>query len=480
MGPRIVPRRCGLADIMPTYIGGIKTSAQQQKRRHKNDEPLHSTLTRLYLKHLNNNYYLDTAGHRADISFSRNRNSMTPAPEETKSSDVTLSSPMRRVSARKRKEAVDEFDSGVPENTKKKPSKPNKTGKAVKVKAESRKFSATATSRPTSEECYFVTEALSILHPDIVEENNKRRKALLISKQQLHQPKKKSKQIDTPVTDQIIGTMLSQNTTDANAHNAFATLKKDFPGGWDEVAAVEDITRIEKSIKVAGLAKTRAQRIQGMLQQIQQERGEANFEFLQEYESNDDIVQELSRFKGMGPKTISCVLLFALGRNDFPVDTHVLRITQQIGWVGKSDTRESAYEHFKDSIPRDCMMDLHCLLVRHGKVCYNCAANGRPQFPPQVGKAQWVCPLVGVKSGTYKLDMYGQGKPSVAVKLEHSAQATVKEEHNSSDQIHVKTEEMLSNSEVKLEDKNSTSNSNSGMIKPEESISGVVIKVEQM
>lgn len=401
-------------------------------------------------------------------------------PEETKSSDVSLSSSMKRVSARKRKQAAGGFDSGVSKNSNKKPAKSSKTGRAVKVKAESHKFSATVASRPTSEECYFVTEALSHLHPHIVEENNRRRKALLISKQQLHQSKKKSKAMDTPVTDQIVGTMLSQNTTDANAHNAFATLKKDFPGGWDEVAAVEDITRIEKSIKVAGLAKTRAQRIQGMLQQIHQERGEANFEFLQDYESNDDIVQELSRFKGMGPKTISCVLLFALGRNDFPVDTHVLRITQQMGWVGKSATRESAYEHFKDSIPRDCMMDLHCLLVRHGKVCYNCAANGRPQFPPQVGKAKWVCPLICVKNGTYKTDVNGHGKSSVSVKLENGAQVTAKEEHNSSYNIRVKTEELLSNSKVKLEDKNSTSNSNCAMIKPEETISGVVVKVEQM
>ncbi|KAL7478956.1 hypothetical protein ACHAW6_004708 [Cyclotella cf. meneghiniana] len=284
----------------------------------------------------------------------------------------------------------------------------------------------TSASRPTADECYYVTNALSRLHPHVVHENNKRRQALLLSKKQLDQQpknKKRKQSTDTPVTDAIIGTMLSQNTTDANCHKAFATLKKDFPGGWQDVANTPDITLVEKSIKVAGLAKTRAQRIQGMLRSIQQERGLANFEYLQHYDSNEDIVKELSRFKGMGPKTISCVLLFALGRSDFPVDTHVLRITQQMGWVDASSSREGAYEHFKNRIPADCMMDLHCLLVEHGKVCFECAANGRPQFPPAIGRKNWVCPLVGIKNsnvevrGSEKLACFAEG--SVRIKLEN-------------------------------------------------------------
>jgi hypothetical protein len=97
-----------------------------------------------------------------------------------------------------------------------------------------------------------------------------------------------------------------------------------------------------------------------------------------------------------------------IGWDDFPVDTHVLRITQQMGWIGKAATRESAYEHFKNAIPGDCMMDLHCLIVQHGKVCYNCAANGKPQFPPACGKAKWICPLLtGIKSG--KIDLSDDG-----------------------------------------------------------------------
>ena len=406
--------------------------------------------------------------------------------------DETLSSAtLRRVSTRKRGLVQQASETGdiAAANAKRSKAKTTKCEitleKNVKTKPHHQSI-CTTSSRPLAEECYYVTEALSQLHPNIVQENNKRRKALLDSKLQLHHPTKKNKDdISTPVTDQIIGTMLSQNTTDANCHRAFARLKKDFPGGWGEVANAKDISRIENSIKVAGLAKIRAQRIQGMLQSIQQERGEASFEYLQEYDSNEDIIKELSRFKGMGPKTISCVLLFALGRNDFPVDTHVLRITQQMGWVGKSATRESAYDHFKNTIPGDCMMDLHCLLVQHGKVCFNCAANGRPQFPPMIGKAMWVCPLVGIKRGKIG---FTSGKNDfstgiIAVKVEKEMGDDMTKEVSSSKlrecSVQIKAEEITSGINIKTEN-TIEEDATECEIKPEEITSGIAVKVEQL
>jgi len=254
--------------------------------------------------------------------------------------------------------------------------------------------------KPTPEECYLVVQELGKLHPDVIAINEQRRAGFALQKQ-VHDSEKKSKCSEyignnTPITDAIISTLLSQNTTAANQNRAFASLKKAFPGGWDQVANETNISRIEDAIRVAGLAKVRAERMQNMLQTIQKERGEANFEFLQRFRSNDDIVVELMRHKGMGPKTVSCVLLFALGRPDFPVDTHVLRISKQMGWVPQSTSREAAYEYLNGHIPNECKLDLHCLLVTHGKQCNKCAARGRAQFPP---KEQWVCPMAAIKSG---------------------------------------------------------------------------------
>jgi endonuclease-3 len=238
--------------------------------------------------------------------------------------------------------------------------------------------------RPTEDECRYATASLSTLHPEIIESNDKRRKSLL-----------KSCGGQDIITDSVIHTMLSQNTTDANKNAAWANLKKAFPN-WDEVAECGDIRLIENVIKVAGLAKTRAERMQNILRTVKAERGEASLDYIHDF-SDERIKAELSRFKGLGPKTISCVLLFALGRDEFPVDTHVLRIAQKMGWVSNGSSREQAYDYLNEMIPNDLKMDLHCLLVRHGKVCHRCAANGRPQFPPQDG-SKLDCPLAKVSS----------------------------------------------------------------------------------
>jgi endonuclease-3 len=246
----------------------------------------------------------------------------------------------------------------------------------------------------------------------VVYENNKRREGFISRKKKQKTFDKKNANC-TPVTDAIISTMLSQNTTDANQKRAFAGLKEAFSGGWEEVANTKDTAHIEDAIRVAGLAKIRAERIQSMLQIVREERGEANFEYLQNFNSTDEIQKELSRFKGMGPKTISCVCLFAFGIPEFPVDTHVLRISQKLGWVSASTSREAAYEYLNERVPEEYKLDLHCLLVKHGKYCYNCAANGKPQFKP---KEKWICPLIVMKSD--KMDMTPKIEKQVKVKSE--------------------------------------------------------------
>ena len=73
------------------------------------------------------------------------------------------------------------------------------------------------------------------------------------------------------------------------------------------------------------------------------------------------------RFKGVGPKTAACVLLFAMRRPEFPVDTHVWKLAIKMGWVPPAATRETAYEHLNRRVPPELRFDLHCLLVEHGK-----------------------------------------------------------------------------------------------------------------
>jgi len=270
----------------------------------------------------------------------------------------------------------------------------------------------TPTNRPTPNECRHATTALSNLHPHVTKKNDVHRQTWLESCGRR-----------SSVIDSVVSTMLSQNTTEANSTAAFSSLKKAYPT-WDHVADCDDLEAIEAAVRVAGLAKTRARRIRDLVRTVREERGgtlPVSMEYIRGM-TDDGIKRELGRFKGLGPKTISCVLLFALGRDEFPVDTHVLRISQKLGWVPVHATREGAYEHLNQKVPKDVKLDLHCLLVAHGKRCHKCAANGRPQFPAKDG-SKLKCPLVNLPSISANIakgrEDAGSGVKKDKVKVEH-------------------------------------------------------------
>lgn len=307
---------------------------------------------------------------------------------------------------------------------KKEPAKSSSARTAAKVKKEpttkSRKsdeVSSTAGSnaiRPTAEECIYATVSLAKLHPHVVDKNEERRKTLL-----------ESCGLRDSITDSVISTMLSQNTTDKNSKQAWAQLKEAFPDR-EAVCDPNNLAKVEAAIKVAGLAKTRAERMHKMLVQVREERGVPSLDYLRDL-SDEEVKLELSRFKGLGPKTISCVLLFAMGRPEFPVDTHVLRISQKLGWVPSSSTRESAYDHLNATVPPEVKLDLHCLLVTHGKHCHACAANGKPQFPPKDG-TKLDCPLAKstMTSNMQAVVAAATKNATAAVKLERDDESASK------------------------------------------------------
>jgi len=237
-------------------------------------------------------------------------------------------------------------------------------------------------SRPSPEECNYVVKELGKLHPGVLED----------TKEQLQQlgscgPKRN-------ILDGVVSTMLSQNTTNANSTRAFANLKKKFPT-WQDVAKLKSPVKLEEAIHCGGLAKIKAQRIMKICRTLEEEYGSPpSLEYLREY-SNEKIQNELMRFAGLGKKTISCVLLFTLGRQEFPVDTHVHRISKQLKWIPPSSSRDDAYDYLNSVVPSNLKRDLHCLLIQHGRECHRCAARGKPQFPPKDG-TRLKCPLVNL------------------------------------------------------------------------------------
>mmetsp|Transcript_15969 Transcript_15969/g.65676 ORF Transcript_15969/g.65676 Transcript_15969/m.65676 type:complete len:295 (-) Transcript_15969:124-1008(-) len=170
---------------------------------------------------------------------------------------------------------------------------------------------------------------------------------------------------DHSVVDSLVGTILSQNTTDVNSSRCFQLLKQRF-SDWEELLDADD-DDVAETIKSGGLSKIKTKRIKDIFREIKGRNGEICLEHLRN-ESTEKIKEQLSAFKGVGPKTISCVLLFTLKRNDFPVDTHVNRLSQRLGWTPNSATREETYEFLNSRVPDDIKYDLHLLLIQHGKI----------------------------------------------------------------------------------------------------------------
>lgn len=166
--------------------------------------------------------------------------------------------------------------------------------------------------------------------------------------------------------DMLIATMLSQNTTDKTSYIAFMNLKKDF-NGWQDVMNAP-LSRIKKAIKVCGLTNQKSESLKSFLNQLFKSRGKLSLNYLKKY-SDIDIYNDLLQYKGFGVKTISCMMAFSLGRDVFPVDTHIHRICNRLGLV-KTKTPVITFEAMQNKIPEGKKYIFHNLLIRFGrKIC---------------------------------------------------------------------------------------------------------------
>lgn len=164
--------------------------------------------------------------------------------------------------------------------------------------------------------------------------------------------------------DVLIITILSQNTNDANTRRAYEGLRSAFPH-WDAVrqAPVEGIA---EAIRGGGLNRIKAERIREILAAVHRERGRLDLDFL--HAMSDEAVRGfLGRFKGVGPKTVACLLLFGMGRGVVPVDTHVLRVSKRLALIDPSVGPERAHDLLGEQVPPELAYAFHVLLIRHGR-----------------------------------------------------------------------------------------------------------------
>jgi len=173
-----------------------------------------------------------------------------------------------------------------------------------------------------------------------------------------------------PPVDELVSTILSQNTNDANRDQAFESLRQRFPT-WEQVRDA-DPGSVTAAIRPAGLANQKGPRIQQVLQGISAERGLLDLHFLKDLPL-EEARAWLMKFKGVGPKTAAIVLLFSLGRPAFPVDTHIYRVTGRIGLRPEKMMMEEAHVHLEKLLPPETYYAAHLNIIRLGREI--CAAR---------------------------------------------------------------------------------------------------------
>ena len=167
-----------------------------------------------------------------------------------------------------------------------------------------------------------------------------------------------------PPREELVATILSQNTNDTNSGRAFEALCARF-NTWEEVRDADPQAVID-TIRTAGLANQKGPRIQAVLRDITAEVGSLNLDFLRNL-SAQEALSWLLKFKGVGPKTASIVLQFSLDKPAFPVDTHIHRVTGRIGLRPSNMNADQAHNHLARLFPTDTYYAAHLNLIRLGR-----------------------------------------------------------------------------------------------------------------
>lgn len=166
----------------------------------------------------------------------------------------------------------------------------------------------------------------------------------------------------------LVSTILSQNTNDVNRDRAYDQLRERLPT-WEAVRDAPE-EEVVDAIRPAGLGPTKGPRIQEALRTLTETQGEITLEFLEDWDV-DAARQWLTDLPGVGPKTAAIVLLFALGKPAFPVDTHVHRVSQRLGIIPEGTSREKAHDLLEDIVPEDLYYAFHLNLIELGRdVCH--------------------------------------------------------------------------------------------------------------
>src|SRR5437588_12754000 len=167
----------------------------------------------------------------------------------------------------------------------------------------------------------------------------------------------------------LVDIILSHRTRDEQTAAAYDNLLQRF-GSWEAVRDAPT-SEVQATIDNVNFPEVKAPRLQTIMRQITQERGNLNLDFLCDLPVEESAAW-LNRFEGVGPKTTACVLLFSCQQPLLPVDVHVHRVSGRLGLIGKKVTADNAHTLLQALLPQDArtIYNFHKALLRHGqRIC---------------------------------------------------------------------------------------------------------------
>lgn len=203
---------------------------------------------------------------------------------------------------------------------------------------------------------------------DTNDQIRERRKHLrtILNRLRKHYPGKGNYERKVSFVDSLIAIVLSQNTSDVNSHRAYVALRNAYPH-WEDVAAA-DQKELAETIRAGGLADQKSRSIINTLQAFQERWDDFNLDGIENV-PDDDLLKYLTSIKGVGLKSASCAMMFALDRDLCAVDTHLHRVLNRLGVV-ETSTADKTFHELRPLIPKGKARELHVSLIRFGRdVC---------------------------------------------------------------------------------------------------------------
>jgi endonuclease III len=167
-----------------------------------------------------------------------------------------------------------------------------------------------------------------------------------------------------PALDELVLTVLSQNTSDLNCGRAYRAMRERYPS-WRQVLEA-DPDQLVEVLRPGGLANQKAPRIQAILAELAASPQGLDLDWLVGLETGPAMAF-LTALPGVGAKTASCVLLFSLGMPVMPVDTHIHRIALRLELIGPRVSAGAAHPLLTAMTPPARMLEAHLLLIEHGR-----------------------------------------------------------------------------------------------------------------